>query len=171
MFEWQFRQELELVHTVQALARHLERFLNAGYAVCRQPNGVLVLLPDTVVLQPFQTFTLELLAGDHHGKYFRVKSKDLDAACDIYDCSLFRGSVKRKLGSLIVIGMGWFNPSSLIYGGRPMRRSARLMVKDSNSRRDSAQGRLVTHFYIHEITCQASMAVTMRWSQRKALPG
>jgi hypothetical protein len=32
MLGWQFRQELEHVHTVHELARHLEGFLNAGYA-------------------------------------------------------------------------------------------------------------------------------------------
>ena len=106
MLGWQFKQELEQVHTVHDLARHLERFLNSGYAVRRQPNGALVLLPDTVALEPFQSFTLELLADDHHGKYFRVKGKELDAAFDVFDCSLLRGAVKRKVGSLIVYWHG-----------------------------------------------------------------
>ena len=64
MLGWQFRQALEQVNTVHELARHLERFLNAGYAVWREPNGEFVLLPDTVALEPFQNFTLELLADE-----------------------------------------------------------------------------------------------------------
>jgi hypothetical protein len=95
---WQFKQELEHVHTVQDLARHLEEFLNAGYAVWRDAKGALVLLPDTVALEPFQSFTLELVADEQHRKFFRVKGKELDATFDIFDCSLIRGSVKRKVG-------------------------------------------------------------------------
>ena len=106
MLGWQFRQELEHVHTVHDLARHFEGFLNAGYAVWTEPNGVSVLLPDTVALEPYESFTLELLVNDHYPPYFRVKGRDIDAAFDILDCSLLRGSVKRKLGSLIVYWHG-----------------------------------------------------------------
>jgi hypothetical protein len=106
MLGWQFRQELEHVHTVQDLARHLEEFLNAGYAVRRDTKGALVLLPDTVALEPFQSFTLELVADEQHRKFFRVKGKELDATFDIFDCSLIRGSVKRKVGGLIVYWQG-----------------------------------------------------------------
>jgi len=73
----QFSRELEQVHTVHDLAPHLERFLNAGYAVRREPNGGFVLLPDTIALEPFQSFVFELLADDHHGKYFGSRAKNL----------------------------------------------------------------------------------------------
>jgi hypothetical protein len=106
MLGWQFRQELEHVHTVHELARHLEGFLNAGYAVWTKPDGASVLLPDTAALEPYQDFTLELLDRDHRLPSFRVKGKDIDAAFDLLDCSLLRGAVNRKSGGLIVYWHG-----------------------------------------------------------------
>ena len=102
MIGLRFSQQLETVPTVHDLARHLERFLNAGYAVWTERNGASVLLPDTVGLQPYQSLSLELLVNDHHAQSFRVKGKEINATFDLLDCSLLRGAVKRKVGGLIV---------------------------------------------------------------------